>query len=91
MGGEQAAGVLATVRRDALERQGKTWSQADEAAFKEPTLELFEHQSHPLYASARLWDDGIVDPRKTRQVLTMSLNAALNAPIEETRFGVFRM
>lgn len=91
MGGEQAAGVLATVRRDALERQGKTWSQADEAAFKQPTLELFEHQSHPLYASARLWDDGIVDPRKTRQVLTMSLNAALNAPIEETRFGVFRM
>ncbi len=91
MGGEQAAGVLATVKRDAYERQGKAWSAAEEAEFKKPTLAMFEEQSNPLYASARLWDDGIVDPRKTRQVLTMSLNAALNAPIEETRFGVFRM
>ena len=91
MGGEQAAGVLATVRRDAIERKGETWSAEDEAAFKLPTINMFEQQSHPLYASARLWDDGIVDPRKTRDVLALSLSAALNAPIEDTRFGVFRM
>ena len=91
MGGEQAAGVLATVRRDAIERKGDTWSAEEEAAFKQPTIDMFEQQSHPLYASARLWDDGIVDPRKTREVLALSLSAALNAPIEETRFGVFRM
>jgi 3-methylcrotonyl-CoA carboxylase beta subunit len=91
MGGEQAAGVLATVKRDALERAGEDWSAEEEAEFKRPTIEMFERQSHPLYASARLWDDGIVDPRKTRQVLYLSLMAALNAPIEETRFGVFRM
>lgn len=91
MGGPQAAGVLATVKRDAIERAGGTWSADEEAAFKQPTLEMFEEQSHPLYASARLWDDGIVDPRKTRDVLGLSLRAALNAPIEETRFGVFRM
>ena len=91
MGGEQAAGVLATVRRDAMERAGKAWSAEEEAEFKRPTIEMFEHQSHPLYASARLWDDGIVDPRKTREVLYLSLSATLNAPIEETRFGVFRM
>ncbi|WP_282119174.1 carboxyl transferase domain-containing protein [Ruegeria atlantica] len=91
MGGEQAAGVLATVKRDGIERQGGTWSAEEEADFKRPTLEMFEEQSHPLYASARLWDDGIIDPRKSRDVLSLSLNAALNAPIEETRFGVFRM
>jgi 3-methylcrotonyl-CoA carboxylase beta subunit len=91
MGGEQAAGVLASVRRDTIERAGKSWSAEEEAAFKRPTLEMFDRQSHPLYASARLWDDGIVDPRKTRDVLALSLSAALNAPIEETRFGVFRM
>ncbi len=91
MGGEQAAGVLATVRRDGIERKGGTWSAEEEAAFKQPVLEQFEVQSHPLYASARLWDDGIIDPRKTREVLALSLAAALNAPIEETRFGVFRM
>ncbi|MGY6635258.1 MAG: carboxyl transferase domain-containing protein [Alkalilacustris sp.] len=91
MGGAQAAGVLATVRRDAMERTGKAWSAEEEEAFKRPTVEMFERQSHPLYASARLWDDGIVDPRKTRSVLALSLRAALNAPIEETRFGVFRM
>lgn len=91
MGGEQAAGVLATVKRDGIERQGGTWSAEEEAEFKRPTLEMFEEQSHPLYASARLWDDGIIDPRKSRDVLALSLNAALNAPIEETRFGVFRM
>ncbi|MBO9432670.1 methylcrotonoyl-CoA carboxylase [Ruegeria sp. R13_0] len=91
MGGEQAAGVLATVKRDGIERQGGTWSAEEEAEFKRPTLDMFEEQSHPLYASARLWDDGIIDPRKSRDVLALSLSAALNAPIEETRFGVFRM
>ncbi|WP_170371495.1 carboxyl transferase domain-containing protein [Ruegeria arenilitoris] len=91
MGGEQAAGVLATVKRDGIERQGGTWSAQEEAEFKRPTLEMFEEQSHPLYASARLWDDGIIDPRKSRDVLALSLSAALNAPIEDTRFGVFRM
>ena len=91
MGGEQAAGVLATVRRDGIERKGGTWSAEDEAEFKRPTIEMFERQSHPLYASARLWDDGIVDPRKSRDVLSLSLSAALCAPIEPTRFGVFRM
>ena len=91
MGGAQAAGVLATVKRDALERAGETWSAEDEAEFKRPTVEMFERQSHPLYASAWLWDDGIIDPRRTRQVLGLSLSAALNAPIPETRFGVFRM
>ncbi len=91
MGGEQAAGVLATVRREGIERSGRTWSAEEEAAFKAPTQRMFERQSHPLYASARLWDDGIVDPRKSRDVLGLSLSATLNAPIEETRFGVFRM
>jgi 3-methylcrotonyl-CoA carboxylase beta subunit len=91
MGGEQAAGVLATVRREAIERRGGAWSTEEEAAFKAPTIEMFDRQSHPLYASARLWDDGIVDPRKTREVLALSLSAALNMPIPETRFGVFRM
>ncbi|OHC44777.1 MAG: methylcrotonoyl-CoA carboxylase [Rhodobacteraceae bacterium GWE1_64_9] len=91
MGGEQAAGVLATVKRDGIERTGGTWSPEEEADFKRPTIEMFERQSHPLYASARLWDDGIIDPRKTRATLALSLSAALNAPIEPTRFGVFRM
>ncbi len=91
MGGEQAAGVLAQVRRDALERAGKEWPAEEEAAFKAPTIAMFEEQSHPLYASARLWDDGVIDPRKSREVLALSLAAACNAPIAETRFGVFRM
>ena len=91
MGGAQAAGVLATVKRDAIERGGGTWSAEEEAAFKQPTIDMFEEQSHPLYASARLWDDGILDPRKSREVLSLSLSAAHNAPIEDTRFGVFRM
>jgi len=91
MGGPQAAGVLATVKRDAMERAGQDWSTEAEAAFKRPTEEMFARQSHPLYASARLWDDGIIDPRKSRDVLSLSLRAALNAPIEDTRFGVFRM
>ena len=91
MGGEQAAGVLATVKRDGIERAGGAWSAEEEAEFKRPTIEMFEEQSHPLYASARLWDDGIIDPRKSREVLALSLSAALSAPIEATRFGVFRM
>ena len=91
MGGEQAAGVLATVRREGIERQGGTWLPEEETAFKRPTVEMFDRQSDPLYASARLWDDGVIDPRKTRDVLALSLRAALNAPVVKTRFGVFRM
>lgn len=91
MGGEQAAGVLATVRREGIERAGGSWTAEEEAEFKRPTIEMFERQSHPLYASARLWDDGVIDPRKTRAVLGLSLSAALCAPIEPTRFGIFRM
>ena len=91
MGGAQAAGVLATVRRAGIEAKGGDWSVDEEAAFKQPILDQFEMQSHPLYASARLWDDGIIDPRRTRDVVALSLRAALSAPIEETRFGVFRM
>ena len=74
-----------------MEGRGDTWSAEEEADFRRPTEEMFARQSHPLYASARLWDDGIVDPRKSREVLALSLRAASNAPIEETRFGVFRM
>ena len=91
MGGEQAAGVLATVRRDAMERGRQEWSAEAEAEFKRPTIEMFARQSHPLHASARLWDDGVIDPRRTREVLALSLSAALNAPIPATRFGLFRM
>jgi 3-methylcrotonyl-CoA carboxylase beta subunit len=91
MGGEQAAGVLATVKRDGLERRGETWSAEEEAEFKRPIIAQFERQGHPLYGSARLWDDGIVDPRKTRDVLGLSLHVTLNLPIRDTRFGVFRM
>lgn len=91
MGGPQAAGVLANVKRAGIETGGGSWSAEEEAAFKQPTLDMFERQSHPLYASARLWDDGIIDPRKTRDVVALSLRAALNAPVEDTAFGVFRM
>ncbi|MCA1935169.1 MAG: methylcrotonoyl-CoA carboxylase [Asticcacaulis sp.] len=91
MGGEQAANVLATVRRDGIEAKGGTWSAEDEAAFKAPLLATYEAQGHPYYASARLWDDGVIDPADTRRVLGLGLSAALNAPIEPTRFGVFRM
>jgi 3-methylcrotonyl-CoA carboxylase beta subunit len=91
MGGEQAASVLATVRRDGIEAKGGSWSAAEEAAFKQPLLDQFAHQSHPYFASARLWDDGVIDPADTRRVLALGLSAALNAPISETRFGVFRM
>ncbi|HYC05702.1 MAG TPA: carboxyl transferase domain-containing protein [Azospirillaceae bacterium] len=91
MGGEQAANVLATVKRDGMESQGKSWSAEEEEAFKSPIRAQYEAQGHPYYASARLWDDGIIDPAETRTVLALSLSAALNRPIEPTRFGVFRM
>src|SRR5438094_2119760 len=91
MGGEQAASVLATVRRDGMQARGQEWGEAEEAAFKAPIREQYETQGHPYYASARLWDDGIIDPAETRLVLALSISAALNAPIEPTRFGVFRM
>jgi 3-methylcrotonyl-CoA carboxylase beta subunit len=91
MGGEQAANVLAQVKRDQKERAGETWSTEEEADFKQPILEQYEEQGHPYYASARLWDDGVIDPAQTRQVLGLAISAALNRPIEETRFGVFRM
>jgi 3-methylcrotonyl-CoA carboxylase beta subunit len=91
MGDEQAANVLAQVRRDGLERQGKEWPAEEEEAFKQPIRAQYEHEGHPYYASARLWDDGIIDPADTRTVLGLALSASLNAPIEETRFGLFRM
>ena len=91
MGGEQAAGVLATVKRDQIEGKGGTWSGEEEAEFKKPVIDLYEKQGHPYYASARLWDDGIIDPADTRTVLGLCISASLNKPIEETRFGVFRM
>ncbi|MEQ3679153.1 carboxyl transferase domain-containing protein [Pseudophaeobacter sp.] len=91
MGGAQASGVLADVRRAAIEAKGGTWSAAEEDDFKQPTIDMFERQSQPLYASARLWDDGIIDPRNTREVVSLSLRAALNAPVEDTKFGLFRM
>ncbi len=91
MGGEQAASVLATVRRANIEADGKSWSDDEEAAFKQPILEQYEHEGHPYYATARVWDDGIIAPRETRRVVALALSATLNAPIEETRFGVFRM
>jgi 3-methylcrotonyl-CoA carboxylase beta subunit len=91
MGGEQAASVLATVKRDGMEKAGKKWSAKEEAAFKAPLLEQYETQGHPYYASARLWDDGVIDPAETRMVLGLGISAAVNAPIRETRFGVFRM
>ena len=91
MGGEQAANVLAQVKRDNFERKGIEWSAEEEAAFKQPIHEQYENQGHPYYASARLWDDGIIDPADTRMVLGLGLSASLNAPIEDTTFGVFRM
>jgi 3-methylcrotonyl-CoA carboxylase beta subunit len=91
MGGEQAAAVLATVRRDGMAARGEDWPAEDEAAFKAPIRAQYETQGHPYYASARLWDDGIIDPADTRTVLGLSISASLNAPIEPTRFGVFRM
>jgi 3-methylcrotonyl-CoA carboxylase beta subunit len=91
MGGEQAAGVLSTVRRDGIEAKGGQWSAADEEAFKAPIRDQYELQGHPYYATARLWDDGVVDPAQTRRMLGLSLSASLNAPIQPTKFGLFRM
>jgi len=91
MGGEQAAGVMAQVRRDGMERKGQEWSAEEEAAFKKPIADTYEQQGHPYYASARLWDDGVIDPAQTREVVALSLSATLNRPAKPTRFGVFRM
>lgn len=91
MGGEQAAGVLATVKQDQMARDNAQMSPAEEAAFKQPIIDAYEKQGHPYYASARLWDDGVIDPADTRTVLGLCISATLNAPIEETSFGVFRM
>jgi 3-methylcrotonyl-CoA carboxylase beta subunit len=91
MGGEQAASVLATVRRDGMEAQGKSWTAGEEEEFKAPIRQQYETQGHPYYATARLWDDGIIDPIDTRRVLALGISASLNAPVEETRFGIYRM
>lgn len=91
MGGEQAAAVLSTVKRDNIEAKGGSWSAADEEAFKAPIRNQYETQGHPYYASARLWDDGIIDPLETRRVLGLALSASHNAPIVDTQYGVFRM
>ncbi|MFK8053376.1 MAG: carboxyl transferase domain-containing protein [Woeseiaceae bacterium] len=91
MGGPQAASVLAQVKRDQKDRQGESWSESDEQAFKQPIVDGYEEQGHPYYASARLWDDGVIDPADTRDVLGLALSASLNKPIDDTRFGVFRM
>ena len=91
MGGEQAASVLATVRRDSIEAKGEVWSAEDEEAFRAPIRQQYEDQGHPYYATARLWDDGVIDPAQSRRVLGLSLAAALNAPIQPTKFGMFRM
>ncbi|UJJ57957.1 MULTISPECIES: carboxyl transferase domain-containing protein [Rhodanobacter] len=91
MGGEQAASVLATVKRDGIEARGGAWSAAEEEAFKVPLREQYERQGHPYYASARLWDDGVIDPVDTRRVLGLAISASLNAPIEPQHYGVFRM
>jgi 3-methylcrotonyl-CoA carboxylase beta subunit len=91
MGGEQAANVLAQVKRDQKEENGEIWSSEEETQFKQPILDRYEEQGHPYYASARIWDDGVIDPAQTRQVLGLAISASLNRPIGETRFGVFRM
>jgi 3-methylcrotonyl-CoA carboxylase beta subunit len=91
MGGEQAASVLATVKRDNMEARGEEWSAEEEQAFRQPILDQYEHQGHPYYASARLWDDGIIDPLDTRMALGLGISMSLNAPAEPTTFGVFRM
>ncbi|NGN40650.1 methylcrotonoyl-CoA carboxylase [Mesorhizobium sp. CGMCC 1.15528] len=91
MGGEQAATVLAMVKREGIERKGGEWTAEEEAKFRKPILMKYEHEGQPLYSSARLWDDGIIDPARSREVLALSLSAALNAPVADTKFGVFRM
>jgi 3-methylcrotonyl-CoA carboxylase beta subunit len=91
MGGEVAAAVLAMVKRESLQTRGKDWSEVEEAAYKAEIRAQYEAQGHPYYATARLWDDGIIDPAQTRQVLGRALAVARNAPTEQTRYGVFRM
>jgi 3-methylcrotonyl-CoA carboxylase beta subunit len=91
MGGEQAASVLATVRRENIEAGGGKWSEVEEEEFKQPLRDQFEHEGNPYYATARLWDDGIIAPSETRRVLALAFSAALNAPVPPTKFGVFRM
>lgn len=91
MGGEQAANVLAQIQRDQRQREGRTWTEEEERALKDPIIKRFEEEGHPYFSSARLWDDGIIDPKDTRRVLGLSLSAALNMPIPKTNFGVFRM
>ena len=91
MGGEQAAAVLATVRRDGLEARGESWSEAEEEQFKAPVREQYEHQGSPYYSTGRLWDDGVIDPVETRRVLGMGLAAAGNAPVPTPSYGIFRM
>ena len=91
MGGEQAAAVLATVRRDGIEGRGENWSMEEEEAFKAPIRNQYEQQGHPYFATARIWDDGVIDPADTRRVLALGLSTALNAPIPDTTFGIFRM
>jgi 3-methylcrotonyl-CoA carboxylase beta subunit len=91
MGGEQAAGVLAQIKRDQYDKAGTAWSAAEEGMFKQPVIDTYETQGHPYFASARLWDDGVIDPADTRMVLGLAISASLNKPIEETSFGVFRM
>ena len=92
MGGEQAASVLAEVHRDNLERAGKSWSAEEEEKYKQPTRELYEREGHPYFASARLWDDGVIKPEDTRAVLGLGLRCSLNGPIEDAdEYGIFRM
>jgi 3-methylcrotonyl-CoA carboxylase beta subunit len=91
MGGEQAANVLAQVTRDKYKREGIDWTAEDEAIFKQPIIDAYERQGHPFYASARLWDDGVIDPRDTRRVLGLAIAASHNKEIEDTKFGIFRM
>ncbi len=91
MGGEQAASVLATVKRDGMELRGEDWPAEDEEAFKAPIREKYETEGSPYYATARLWDDGVIAPEDTRRVVSLALSACLNAPVEDTKFGVFRM
>jgi len=91
MGGEQAAGVLAQVKRDQYDKRGEDWSEEEEKTFKQPVIDTYEKQGHPYYASARLWDDGVIDPAETRNVLGLSLSATYNKKIADTHFGIFRM
>jgi 3-methylcrotonyl-CoA carboxylase beta subunit len=91
MGGEQAAGVLTTVKRDQLAREGKDFPATDEAAIREPILKKYDEEGSPYYSTARLWDDGILDPAQTRAALALGLSAARNAPVPPAKFGIFRM